>query len=232
MIKKVVKKLLNKLGYSCSKIKGRRKNEVTILKPWDFASFERKCKKFKNKTLISTDRLFILEKLLIQSLRLDGDVVECGVYKGGTAAWFNNIMNKQNSKKKLFLFDTFSGMPFTDSKKDLHKKGDFADTSLSSVQKYLNSPRCIYFPGLIPTTFKRFNKNKICFCHIDLDIYRPILASLDFFWPRLTCGGIFVFDDYGFSTCPGAREAVDKFFKRKRSAPIYIPTGQAIVFKI
>ncbi len=40
-----------------------------------------------------------------------------------------------------------------------------------------------------------------------------------------------VFDDYGFPTCPGARQAVDEFFEGTKSVPLVIPTGQAIVFK-
>jgi O-methyltransferase len=57
------------------------------------------------------------------------------------------------------------------------------------------------------------------------------LDALEFIWPRLVSGGFIVFDDYGFPTCPGAREAVDEFFDAKDSIPLCLPTGQAIVFK-
>ena len=39
-----------------------------------------------------------------------------------------------------------------------------------------------------------------------------------------------IFDDYGFPTCPGARQAVDEFFADKREVPFVLPTGQAVVF--
>jgi O-methyltransferase len=64
-----------------------------------------------------------------------------------------------------------------------------------------------------------------------LDIYKSIVDSLNFIWPRLSSGGIIVFDDYGFPTCPGAREAVDDFFSGKSAIPLRLHTGQAIVFK-
>ena len=41
-----------------------------------------------------------------------------------------------------------------------------------------------------------------------------------------------IFDDYGFLTCPGAKQAVDTFFSDRPEAPIYLPTGQCIVVKI
>lgn len=45
-------------------------------------------------------------------------------------------------------------------------------------------------------------------------------------------GGVMVFDDYGFPSCPGAKKAVDEFFKSKIETPIYLPTGQCLVFKV
>lgn len=40
------------------------------------------------------------------------------------------------------------------------------------------------------------------------------------------------FDDYGFLSCPGAKEAVDTFFKDKLEVPFYLSTAQAVVFKL
>ena len=56
-----------------------------------------------------------------------------------------------------------------------------------------------------------------------------VLDSCDFFYPRLTPGGMMLFDDYGFASCPGVRKAVDEFFADKMQKPIYLPTGQALV---
>jgi hypothetical protein len=40
------------------------------------------------------------------------------------------------------------------------------------------------------------------------------------------------FDDYGFATAQGEREAVDKFFADKPESPIVLPTGQAMILKV
>jgi O-methyltransferase len=161
-----------------------------------------------------------------------GEVIECGVYKGGTAALLRSLLEESKSTKKLYLFDTFEGMPDTNPEKDWHKEGDFSDTFLEEVRSFVGGTEiCIFRKGFIPNTFEGLYDITISFCHIDVDIYRSIIDSLDFIWPRLSSGGIIVFDDYGFPSCPGAREAVDDFFRDKSSIPLCLHTGQAIVFK-
>src|SRR5262245_43443880 len=89
------------------------------------------------RTLVSIDRCYVLYSLLKQSIHVAGDIWECGVYKGGTAAMLAAFLRDNNVDKKLFLFDTFTGMPSTDSTKDMHQQGDFSDTSVESVAQYL-----------------------------------------------------------------------------------------------
>jgi O-methyltransferase len=184
------------------------------------------------RTLVSPDRCYVLCVLLKQALALDADIVECGVYKGGTAAMLAKIIVESGHPRRLFLFDTFSGMPKTDKDLDLHKEGDFADTSAEEVEKFVNAPGIAFLKkGFIPTTFSGLESNRFSFAHIDVDIYQSIVDSLVFIWPRLLSGGFIVFDDYGFPSCPGARRAVDDFFIGTATRPLCLPTGQAVVFK-
>jgi hypothetical protein len=60
-------------------------------------------------------------------------------------------------------------------------------------------------------------------------LYQPTFASVSFFYPRMNSGGLMLFDDYGFATCPGARRAIDEFFADKPEPIIDLPTGQAFV---
>jgi O-methyltransferase len=174
-----------------------------------------------------------LERLFRQTLQIPGDIFECGVYKGGTAALIAALLAETKSAKKLYLFDTFEGMPETDAKKDWHRKGDFSDTSLEEVQSFVNGGKaCIFKKGFIPDTFIDLSDTAVSFCHIDVDIYRSIIDSLEFIWPRLSSGGVIVFDDYGFPTCLGARQAVDDFFQDKSAVPLCLHTGQAIATKV
>jgi O-methyltransferase len=174
----------------------------------------------------------LLYTLIRQSVSVPGDVWECGVYKGGTAAMMAAMLDHYAPQKRLYLFDTFEGMPGTDPGKDWHKQGDFSDTSLEAVTASVGfEEQCVFRKGLIPDTFKGLETSAIAFAHIDVDIYKSILDCLAFIWPRLSVGGFIVFDDYGFPTCPGARTAVDEFFSAKSCFPLCLPTGQALVFK-
>jgi len=204
-----------------------------LFSPWlgtgDFAKYYAVA---KPRTLVSVDRCYVLWVLLRQAAQIDGNVWECGVYRGGTAAMMAAILRDSNPSKSLVLFDTFEGMPQTDPAKDYHKQGEFGDTSAEAVKEYVSSHgNCEIRKGYMPDTFRGLESSQIAFVHIDVDIHRSILDSLQFVWPRLSVGGFIVFDDYGFPSCPGARFAVDEFFSGEASVPLCLHTGQAVVFK-
>jgi len=179
-------------------------------------------------SLVDRQRFFILYEFANHAATIDGNVAEVGVYKGGTAKFLASIF----SNKKIHLFDTFSGMPDTDASVDGHKKGDFDDTSLEKVEEFLKDYDDIYlYKGIFPFTAEPIKNSTFCFVHIDADIYRSCLDSCIFFYPRLSTGGIMIFDDYGWVGCPGAKKAIDEFFSNKPEHPCYLPTGQAIVIK-
>ncbi len=135
--------------------------------------------------------------------------------------------------KTVHIFDTFSGMPPTDITKDIHKEGEFSNTSLDGVKKYLADCGNIRFnQGYFPDTATSIIDLSFCFVHIDVDIYESVMECCKFFYPRLVQGGILVFDDYGFLTCPGAKMAVDEFFSDKSEYPCYLQTGQCFVLKL
>lgn len=185
-----------------------------------------------DRTLVSPDRCFIIFSLLNQATHVSGNIWECGVYKGGTAAMIANFLKDSRSSKSLYLFDTFKGMPKTDADRDWHKEGDFSDTSIEAVREYVGCQDvCVYRKGFIPESFAGLEGETIALAHIDVDIYQSIIDCLNFIWPRLSVGGFVIFDDYGWASCPGARRAVDDYFIHTTATPVCLPTGQAIVFK-
>lgn len=204
-----------------------------VFSPWlGGGDFKRYYDLAAPKSLVSPDRCYVLYILLRQAVSVPGDVWECGVYKGGTAAMLAAMLDHYAPQKRLHLFDTFQGMPDTDPVKDWHKQGDFSDTSLEAVSAYVGlEKQCVFHKGFIPDTFKGLESSAIALAHVDVDIYKSILDCLDFIWPRLSVGGFVIFDDYGFPSCPGARAAVDKFFSNRDCFPLCLPTGQALVFK-
>lgn len=240
-MKKIILSFMNRCGYSITRVVRPQPPTAIpdgelyqpLFSPWlGIQPFIKYFEVAAPKTLVSADRCYVLYTLLRQALHLDGDVWECGVYKGGTAAMLAAILKDHNSTKHLYLFDTFEGIPETNPNKDLHKRGDFSDTSLEAISNYVGfEKQRVIRKGFIPDTFRGLEAAKISFAHVDVDIYQSILDCLNFIWPRLTNGGFIIFDDYGFPTCPGARSAVDEFFADKSSIPLCLPTGQAVIFK-
>jgi len=207
--------------------------------PWElggYGDFREYLDDISPYTLVSPDRCHVLYSLGLQALQtLEGQFFECGVYRGGTAMLLARLVHRKRRSPdvRLHLFDTFVGMPETDHGIDLHRKGDFDDTSLESVRARIGAPDTVtFYPGRIPETFSGLQSVAIGFAHVDVDIRDSVKACCEFIYPRLQSGGFLVFDDYGFPSCPGARQAVDRYFRDKREVPLVLPTGQAVVFRM
>ncbi len=183
-------------------------------------------------SLVGPERCWILYSSILQSMKCAGELWECGVYKGGTALLIRKMRDLYARGRTIRLFDSFHGMPETGAVWDVHKSGDFSDTSLEAVRRVVGGEGVDFYAGFIPESFKGFESERIAFAHIDLDLHDAIYESCKLIYPKLSTGGIMVFDDYGFPSCPGARIAVDKFFMDKPEFPLVLPTGQAIVHKL
>jgi O-methyltransferase len=203
------------------------------LRPWLLDAWQQRFAPTRGKTLVSDDRLYVLATLLRQALATsDGDVAECGVYQGGTARLLGGVLVDNGASSLLWLCDTFTGMPDTEPGVDVHRRGDFSDTSLEAVRRYLAAYENVrYVPGLIPESLVSLAERRFCFVHIDLDIRAAVLDASRFFYERVTPGGFLVYDDYGFASTPGARQAVDAFYADKPETPLALAGGQCVVFK-
>lgn len=204
-----------------------------IFSPWHgLPHLRRLYRQISSHTLISEIAAWTLYSLARQAVHVDGDFLEAGVYQGGTAFMLREIIAESNEDKQLHLFDTFAGMPDTRPDRDLHKAGDFNNTSVAAVSKLIGPSERVHFhPGIIPDTFRGLKLDRIAFAHVDVDIHDAVYECCNFIYPRLTTGGMMVFDDYGFPSCPGARAAVDEFFADKPEVPLVLSSGQAVVFR-
>jgi len=176
-------------------------------------------------TIIDPVRLYMLWQFSRDaSERVPGDVAEVGVYRGGSARIFQKAILKKNIK--IHLFDTFKGIPSADPKRDLHRAGNFSDVDFEALKKaFETDPRIQIHQGIFPDTAKGI-EGPFSFVHIDVDTYSSTLACMKYFSTRMSPGGVIIDDDYGYLSCPGARQAVDEFLSPKKA--IYLPTGQAL----
>lgn len=176
------------------------------------------------RSILDVHRCFILYQMAKSRVGSPHSFAEFGVYKGGTA----RLLARAASGKRLHLFDTFAGMPAINPSFDKHAKGDFSDTSLESVKSFVDSPDAVYHEGFFPDTTIGV-EDSFAFVHVDADIYQSVKDACEWFYPRMVPGGYILFDDYGAKSCPGAKKAVDEFFKDKLDKAILLPTGQSFV---
>ena len=187
-------------------------------------------KAIKGRTVIPPANAYNLYNMAKHAGCLPGDIAEVGVYKGGSAYLLGKVIDVS---KTIFLFDTFTGMPKSNLKIDKHIPGDFKDTSVEDVAKFLETvhARYIITPGFFPKTAANIRDKTFSFVHCDADLYNSVMSCCEFFYPRLVGGGILMFDDYGFDSCPGAKRAVDEFFSALPENPIPMISGQCFVVK-
>lgn len=170
----------------------------------------------------------------IKRNNVQGSIAELGVYKGDFAKRINQLF----PDKKLYLFDTFKGF----DKKDISKEKqnnfsngeqDFSDTSVELVlskMKYRNN--CIVKKGFFPDSAIDVD-DKFCFVSIDADLYEPILAGLNFFYPKLEQKGYIFVHDFNNDFYKGAKKAVLEFCTTNNINYLPIPDswGTAIITK-
>lgn len=148
----------------------------------------------------------------IEKQQIPGDIAEFGVYKGDTA----KLMHQMLPDRKIFLFDSFSGLPHQVIKEDCDgtirpQTVKFDNTSPQQVLKYINGNENIVLKeGVFPETTKGLENNFFAFVHIDADLYQSTIDGLQFFYPRLSPGGIIIIHDYNHDW-QGVKKAVDEF---------------------
>lgn len=188
------------------------------------------------------DRLHVIYQALVNlKARFDStgplNSVEVGVYKGGTSYFIASASKHLGLQVNHHCFDTFEGHAAQDitSLVDTdHLPAMFSDTQYESVKGYLGGFENVHvFKGRFQDTCNELQDKKIHFVHFDVDIYDPTVFGLHFFDSRLANGGVIVVDDYGFTTCPGVKKAVDEFVA---ATPGYFSlsllTGQYLLVKL
>ena len=184
-------------------------------------------------------RLYFLEAAVrqLESSGVAGSFAEVGVYKGNSA----KILHALAPQRPLFLFDTFGG--FDDADVDAEadavnsqvKRRDFADTSLDRVRNFVGTePSVTYCPGRFPDTAHHVPAGTtFALVQLDCDLYAPIKAGLEFFYPLLNGGGMLIIHDYASGHWPGVKLAVDEFLVDKPEGLVLIPdkSGSAALVK-
>lgn len=180
----------------------------------------------------TADKKWFLRELATVSAGVPGEIAECGSYRGASAFFIAEATD--GTRKQLHLFDSWQGLSTpVEADGAVWKAGDLTTTEAACLATLAPfAERVVSHPGWIPDRFGEVEDLRFSLVHIDVDLHEPHRDALQFFWPRLSEGGVMIFDDYGSSFCPGARRAVDEFFGPLGQRVIGVPTGQAFLFKV
>ena len=182
--------------------------------PWqDDSRFLQLYAAVRDCTLVDVYRSFELWSAAQRTHQIVGAVAEIGVWRGGTAAILCAANHAVRPGESVHLFDTFSGVVKADSASDtLYKGGEHSDASESEVSALLSENGLSNFEihrGVFPDDSGMFLPSTIRLCHIDVDTYHSAKDCMTFVWPRVACGGMLIFDDYGFWGCEGVTKLLN-----------------------
>ncbi len=225
----IIKKLLKKLGYNYFKSKNDR--AIEEITPYENKLIN-KCLKYSMTTKV---RMWSLLNSInyIYNNNIQGDFVECGVWRGGNLILYELLNQKYNLDKKVFGFDTFEGMPMPGehdfkynnlSAMDLYNRkvkieNNWCKSTLDEVKRNIltecSNVNVKLIKGKVENTLlvKENIPDKISILRIDTDFYESTKIELEILFPKLEKNGVLIIDDYG--SYKGARKAVDEYFKKK-----------------
>ncbi|HVB35269.1 MAG TPA: TylF/MycF/NovP-related O-methyltransferase [Patescibacteria group bacterium] len=186
--------------------------------PWlsdrEFLNAYRAVKGF---TLVDMYRCYELWDLAKQAGRVEGSILEVGVWRGGTGC----LLAMAAPGKTVYLADTFRGVVKAGAQDTRYAGGEHADTSAEIVEKLLASAGATnarLLKGIFPDETASVVSGPVSLLHVDVDVYQSGRDVVRWALPRLPAGGMIVFDDYGFSGCEGItrlagelRETLDGF---------------------
>lgn len=156
---------------------------------------------------------FWLQIERINKDKVSGDFAELGVYKGESA----RLLYLMAPDRTLHLFDTFEGFTGTDLQPETgeaatYSTNNFADTSLNKVLKKIGGDqgKLKIHAGYFPQSAAELEETAFALVNLDADLYNPTKAGLEYFYPRLSPGGVILIHDYNHKW-EGLVKAVDEF---------------------
>jgi ABC-type polysaccharide/polyol phosphate transport system ATPase subunit len=181
-------------------------------------------------------RVYVACWLAERASELEGDLIECGVNRGGIFRAIVSYLGEKLHGRHIYLLDTFQGIPTTilSAREKLHDKY-FKENYTECYQDVLNTfrefPQVSIVKGLVPDTFGSVDSERFCFAHIDMNNAISEIAAAEYLWPRLAVGGFMLLDDYAWEINVDQRQAFDRFAGQRDMTVLALPTGQGLLMK-
>lgn len=209
---------------------------ISTYAPWQADhDFQRVYRQIKANTLVDIWRCHELWSLLGEVSELSGAVLEVGVWRGGSGALMAARMAQLQLSDPVYLCDTWEGVVKTGRDDIYYHDGKHADTSKATVEalvRQMGLTNVTLLQGIFPEdSASHVTTEALRLVHVDVDVYQSAKDVFDWAWPRLTSGGIAVFDDYGFPACPGVTRFVDGLRGLSDRLVLHNLNGHGIVVK-
>jgi O-methyltransferase len=216
----ILKSIFSVLGYNITSNKVID-STIDLEQNQEFVEIFNKCSPY---TMTSKERMYALFEAVkyIETNNVEGDIVECGVWKGGSSMVAALSLSK-NSNRKLYLYDTYEGMNepseadknvIGEDAKNTWDNRDKCESSLDEVKGNLSltnydTDKINYIVGKVEDTIPSNLPHKISILRLDTDWYESTKHELIHLFPLLQPDGVLIIDDYGHWV--GARKAVDEY---------------------
>lgn len=206
-------------------------------RPWDTDEvFRRLYESVTDHTKVDEPRCYLLWRTALQCGALPGDILEVGVWRGGTGALLCDAATRIGGGRRVYLADTFRGVVKAGPQDDYYRGGEHADTSRETVEGLLGGlgmRNYAVLEGIFPEeTADQVDSEAIALVHVDVDVYRSARDVVEWVWPRLPVGGMIVYDDYGFYGCEGVTAWGNEEYGRDDRLFLHNLSGQAVAVKI
>jgi hypothetical protein len=200
-------------------------------------------------TMTSKSRIFalIVAVRYLVDQAVAGDVVECGVWRGGSMQVVaRTLLERGESDRALHLFDTFEGMPpptVEDRRiggppasellagrahtENIWAIADLDDVRAGMARTGYPPARIHYHRGLVQETIPAQAPERIALLRLDTDWYASTRHELDHLYDRLVPGGVLIIDDYDY--WEGSRQATDEFLATTGHRLLLVPVDTARV---
>jgi O-methyltransferase len=205
--------------------------------PWlTDAAFLEDDAEVKGQSVVDIYRRYALVQLVRQTTaKVSGDILEVGVFEGGTGCLMALTAQRVGSDAEVFLCDTYASVVKAGENDPGWKNGEFRNTSVEIVAELIERTgvtNARVIRGVFPEdTGSLLSDRRFSLCHIDVSVYWSARDVYRWVWPRLSVGGAVVFDDYGFPGAPGVSRLVNGIATLPNRVVLYNLAGHAVMIK-
>ncbi len=166
------------------------------------------------------------------ALKVPGDFVECGVWRGFCSAVIADYLDFDRVNKTFYLYDTFAGIP-PEYDSEGHDSPVLRDEGLYErvVDRFSRYPNVRVVRGVVPDSFADAVPKRVAFLHLDMNSSKSEIAALEVLFDRVSLGGVIVFDDYGWVGYEAQQRAEDAFMNARAQRILELPTGQGLLIR-